>query len=129
MGEELYGQRQIRESSLEPIPNPATERPYLVVHECPEFTCLCPRSGFPDFATITVEYVPADFVIELKSLKLYINGFRDQHVFHEAAVNQVLDDLVRAVAPAWIRVTGDFNVRGNIKTVITVQHGSRPAAT
>ena len=124
---ELYGERQIRENELEPIPNPAPDRPYLVTHDCPEFTCLCPRSGFPDFASIHIEYVPAGHVVELKSLKLYINGYRDQHVFHEAAVNRILDDLVGAVHPAWMRVTGDFNVRGNIKTVITAQHGERPA--
>ena len=127
MAEELYGERQVRENELLPIPNPETSRAYLVSHDCPEFTCLCPRSGFPDFATIHIEYVPSEFVVELKSLKLYINGFRDRHVFHEAVVNIILDDLVRTVAPRWMKVVGDFNVRGNIKTVITAQHGERPA--
>lgn len=124
----LYGQRQIDENRLERIPNPAPGRPYLITHECPEFTCLCPRSGFPDFATIRIAYVPAGHVVELKSLKLYINSFRDQHVFHEAAVNRILDDLVATASPAWMEVVGDFTVRGNIKTVITARHGERPAS-
>jgi len=123
----LYGERQILENQLLPIENPAPDRQYLITHDCPEFTCLCPRSGFPDFATIHIEYVPDGHVVELKSLKLYINGFRNQHLFHEAAVNSILDDLVRTVAPTWMKVIGDFTVRGNIKTVITAQHGTRPA--
>jgi 7-cyano-7-deazaguanine reductase len=126
--EVLYGERQIAENELLPIPNPAPQRHYLITHDCPEFTCLCPRSGFPDFATIHIEYVPDGFVAELKSLKLYINGFRDRHVFHEAVVNLILDDLVRTVSPLWMKVVGDFNVRGNIKTVITAEHGRRPEA-
>ena len=126
-GSELrYGERQILENELLALPNPAPDRPYLISHDCPEFTCLCPRSGFPDFATIRIEYVPAEHIVELKSLKLYINGFRDRHVFHEAAVNTILDDLVRVASPAWMRVRGDFNVRGNIKTVITARSGQRP---
>lgn len=124
-----YGEQQVRDNRLEPIPNPAPGRSYLVTHECPEFTCLCPRSGFPDFATIRIAYVPAESVIELKSLKLYINGFRDRYVFHEAAVNVILDDLVKTVSPTWIEVVGDFTVRGNIKTVITVRAGERPPQT
>lgn len=122
----LYGQQQILDNRLEPIPNPAPGRPYLVTHECPEFTCLCPRSGFPDFATIRIAYVPAENVVELKSLKLYINSYRDRHMFHEAAVNVILDDLVNTAAPQWIEVVGDFTVRGNIKTVVTARRGDRP---
>ena len=124
--EMLYGERIIAENALIPIPNPAPNRQYLVTHDCPEFTCLCPRSGFPDFATIYIEYVPDKSVVELKSLKLYINGYRDRHIFHESVVNVILDDLVRTVEPTWMKVVGDFNVRGNIKTVITAQHGTRP---
>ncbi|MFN2464087.1 MAG: preQ(1) synthase [Candidatus Dormibacteria bacterium] len=119
----------IRENHLEAVPNPAPQRPYMVSFECPEFTCVCPRSGFPDFATIRVLYVPDSRIVELKSLKLYINSFRDRHVFHEAVVNIILDDLVAAVAPTWIEVVGDFNVRGNIKTIITAREGKRPAGT
>jgi 7-cyano-7-deazaguanine reductase len=125
-GQILYGQKQILENKLEPLPNPARDRAYLITHECPEFTCLCPRSGFPDFAVIRIAYVPADYIVELKSLKLYINSYRDRHVFHEAAVNTILDDLVAAASPTWMEVVGDFTVRGNIKTVITARSGERP---
>ena len=97
-------------------------RKYTIDFECPEFTCLCPRSGFPDFAIIRIKYVPDKFCIELKSLKLYINKFRDQHIFHEDITNIILDDLVRALDPWSIEVVGDFNVRGNIKAVITAKH-------
>jgi len=124
--EMLYGERQIAENELIAMPNPAPGRQYLITHDCPEFTCLCPRSGFPDFALIHIEYVPDAHVVELKSLKLYINGFRDRHILHEAVVNIILDDLVRTVGPRWMKVVGDFNVRGNIKTVITAEHGVRP---
>ena len=122
----LYGEKQILENKLEPIPNPAPDRPYLITNECPEFTCLCPRSGFPDFAVIRIAYVPAEHIIELKSLKLYINGFRNRRIFHEAAINTILDDLVETASPRWMEVVGDFTVRGNIKTVITARHGERP---
>jgi 7-cyano-7-deazaguanine reductase len=122
----LYGEQQILDNELLAMPNPAPGRQYLVTFDCPEFTCLCPRSGFPDFALIRVEYVPDAHVVELKSLKLYINSFRDRHVFHEAVVNVILDDLVRTVKPTWMKVVGDFNVRGNIKTVITAENGTRP---
>lgn len=118
-----YGERQIAEAKLEAVPNPAPDRDYRIDLTCPEFTCLCPRSGFPDFATIYVAYVPDRSIVELKSLKLYINRYRDEYVFHEAAVNRILDDLVELVRPRWIEVIGDFTVRGNIHTVITVRHG------
>jgi 7-cyano-7-deazaguanine reductase len=122
---ELYGTAAIRENALEPWPNPYPGRPYMVSFDIPEFTCLCPRSGFPDFALIKIRYQPRDLIVELKSLKLYINGFRDQGISHEAAANQILDDLVTLLAPRWMRVTADFTVRGNIKTVVTVEHGAR----
>lgn len=93
--------------------------------DIPEFTCLCPRSGFPDFALIKVRYQPAEFIVELKSLKLYINSYRERAISHEAAANQILDDLVELLHPRWMRVTADFTVRGNIKTVVTVEHGCR----
>jgi len=118
-----YGERQIAEARLEAVPNPAPDREYRIDLTCPEFTCLCPRSGFPDFATIYVAYVPDQTIVELKSLKLYINRFRDEYVFHEAAVNRILDDLVELLSPRWSEVVGDFNVRGNIHTVITARHG------
>ena len=122
---ELYGTKAIRENELEKWPNPRPERAYLVSFDIPEFTCLCPRSGFPDFALIKVRYQPDQWVVELKSLKLYINGFRDRAISHEGAANQILDDLVEVLQPRWMRVTADFTVRGNIKTVVTAEHGSR----
>lgn len=127
-----YGQQAIEANELEAWPNPRPERDYLVRFEIPEFTCLCPRSGYPDFATIVVDYVPAASVVELKSLKLYINSYRDRALSHEAATNDILDDLVRVLEPRWMRVVAEFNVRGNIKTTITAEHaqpdyaGSRP---
>ncbi len=129
----VYGREEIAENRLEPWPNPRTERDYVIRFEIPEFTCLCPRSGYPDFATIVIDYVPGPSVVELKSLKLYINGFRDRALSHEAATNDILDDLVGVLAPRWMRVVAEFNVRGNIKTVITAEHaapdygGPRPA--
>jgi len=90
--------------------------------ELPEFTCLCPRSGFPDFATITIDYVPDQHVVELKSLKLYINKYRNRQISHEAATNTILDDLVSLLSPRWMRVVADFTVRGNIKTIIFAEH-------
>jgi len=122
---ELYGTAAIRENKLEPWPNPNPERPYMVSFDIPEFTCLCPRSGFPDFALIKIRYQPRELIVELKSLKLYINGFRDVGISHEAVANKILNDLVALLDPRWIRVTADFTVRGNIKTVVTVEHGCR----
>ena len=122
MGDVKYGARMIAESTLEAVPNPNPERDYEIDFTCPEFTCLCPRSNFPDFATIRINYVPDQKVVELKSLKLYLNKFRDQELFHEAAVNRILDDLVTLLQPRTMEVVGDFNVRGNIKTVIRARH-------
>jgi 7-cyano-7-deazaguanine reductase len=122
---ESYGGAAIRENRLERWPNPEPGRPYLVSMDIPEFTCLCPRSGFPDFALIKVRYQPREWIVELKSLKLYVNGYRDRAISHEAATNQILDDLVGLLEPRWMRVTADFNVRGNIKTVVRAEHGTR----
>ena len=118
--EPLYGQRQIAAAELEAVPNPAPQRDYLIACASPEFTCLCPRSGFPDFATIRLRYVPDRSIVELKSLKLYLNRYRDEHAFHEAVVNRIADDVAAAIEPRWLELVGDFNVRGNVKTVITV---------
>src|ERR1700676_158343 len=118
----LYGEKAIAENKLERFANRTQVRRYTVEFTCPEFTCICPRSGFPDFATIQIRYVPDKWCVELKSLKLYINGYRDRKVFHEDVTNWILDDLVRLLDPHEIDVTGDFNVRGNIKTVIRAQH-------
>jgi 7-cyano-7-deazaguanine reductase len=120
-----YGARMIAEARLDTVPNNAGRRDYEVSFTIPEFTCLCPRSGFPDFATIRIRYVPDRKLIELKSLKLYVNKYRDVPIFHEAAVNKILDDLVAAADPKCIEVIGDFNVRGNIKTIVTATHARR----
>ena len=124
-GGELYGTIAIRENKLEAFENRTLVRRYTIEFTCPEFTCLCPRSGFPDFATIFIKYVPHKMCVELKSLKLYINGFRDRKVFHEDVTNEILDDLVKLLDPWEIEVVGDFTVRGNIKTVITSKHSKK----
>jgi 7-cyano-7-deazaguanine reductase len=108
--------------SLETFPNPKPERDYEISFECPEFTCVCPMTGQPDFATLRIRYVPADLCVELKSLKLYLWSYRDEGAFHEAVTNRILDDLVAAIAPKEMTVMGDFNVRGGIHTVVTATH-------
>lgn len=116
------GREQIKNARLERFPNRTTVRKYTVEFTCPEFTCVCPVTGFPDFATIFIKYVPKDFCVELKSLKLYINQFRDRGIFHEDVSNLILDDLVKLLDPWEIEVVGDFSVRGNIKTVVRARH-------
>ena len=103
-------------------PNPCPGRDYEVRLECPEFTCMCPMTGQPDFATITVTYVPGESIVELKSLKLYLWSYRDEGTFHEGVVNQILDDLMRATSPRRMTVVGDFTVRGGIHTTVTASH-------
>lgn len=107
---------------LEVVPNPKPERDYLIEIECPEFTCVCPRTGQPDFAVIRVRYVPDRGILELKSIKLYLWSYRDVGTFHEAAVNQILDDFVRACRPRRMTVIGDFNIRGGIHTQVTAEY-------
>jgi 7-cyano-7-deazaguanine reductase len=111
---------------LDAVPNPHPDRDYEVALAIPEFTCLCPVTGQPDFATIRIRYVPDQQLVELKSLKLYMWSYRDEGAFHEDVTNRILDDLVHAVRPRWAEVTGDFNVRGGIKTEVRVIHGKRP---
>lgn len=113
---------------IETFPNPNPERDYLIAHTCPEFTSVCPKTGNPDFGTIVIEYVPGELCVELKALKLYLFSFRTQGVFYEAVVNRILDDLREACKPRWMRVTGKFNVRGGISSVIVAETGSRPQA-
>jgi 7-cyano-7-deazaguanine reductase len=117
-----YGTKAIRQAraKLELWPNPNPDRDYVINISYPEFTCLCPRSGYPDFATITVVYTPDKKVVELKALKLYLNSFRDQSISHEAATNLIFDVLKKNLKPRSLEVVGDFNVRGNVKTVIRV---------
>jgi 7-cyano-7-deazaguanine reductase len=120
--EKRYGTQVVEENRLERFENRTLVRRYTIEFTCPEFTCLCPRSGFPDFATIRIKYVPDRYCVELKSLKLYINGFRDKHVFHEDVTNVIIQDLIDLLDPWEITVVGDFTVRGNIHTVITATH-------
>src|ERR1044072_3761786 len=109
---------------FETFANPRPERDYEISMECPEFTCLCPRTGQPDFATIRIRYVPDQLCVELKSLKLYLWSYRNEGAFHEAVINKILDDLVQVCHPRTMTVVGDFNVRGGIHTVITdYRHG------
>lgn len=127
-----HGEEQIARAELEPVPNPAPDRDYRIDITFPEFTCLCPRTGYPDFATIKIHYVPDEKIVELKSFKLWLNHFRSQYVFHEAVINQIHDALVATIAPRWLQTVGDFNVRGNVHTVITCEHaksGYAPRAT
>lgn len=111
---------------VETFPNPAPNRDYAIRHVCPEFTSLCPKTGQPDFATIEVEYVPAAACLELKSLKFYYFSYRDRGAFFEAVTNQILEDLVASCEPKWMRVTGHFNVRGGISSVVVAETGPRP---
>src|SRR5512134_486487 len=117
---------------IETFPNPQTGRDYTIRMRLPEFTCLCPRTGQPDFATLDLEYVPEALCVELKSLKLYIWSFRDRGAFHEAVTNEIADRLAAALQPRFLRLTAQFNVRGGIYTTIVVEHrqsGWNPAPT
>ena len=107
---------------LETFPNPHPQRDFEIAMECPEFTCICPRTGQPDFATIRIRYVPGELCVELKSLKLYLWSYRDEGAFHEAVINRILDDLVEACRPKTMTVVGDFNVRGGIHTTVTAEY-------
>jgi 7-cyano-7-deazaguanine reductase len=109
-------------TSLEIFTNPAPERDYTIRMTIPEFSCLCPKTGQPDFATLKLEYVPDERCVELKSLKLYIWSFRNRGAFHEAVTNEILNDLVAATSPRFIRLVAEFNVRGGIYTTIVAEH-------
>ena len=116
--------------TLETFANPAAQRDYQIHMEIPEFTCLCPKTGQPDFATLILDYVPDKLCIELKSLKLYVWGFRDEGHFHEDVANRILDDLAKAVKPRYMRLTAKFYVRGGIFTSVVVEQrkkGWQPA--
>jgi 7-cyano-7-deazaguanine reductase len=131
-----------RPELLETFANPYANRDYEIQMDCDEFTSLCPvggvesdasdldllKGGAPDFGTIRISYVPGDLCLELKSLKFYLWSFRNEGIFYERAVNRILDDLVAASKPKWMKVVGDFNVRGGIKSVITATHGTRTQA-
>jgi 7-cyano-7-deazaguanine reductase len=117
---------------LQTFPNPTPARDYRIHMELPEFTCLCPMTGQPDFATLELDYVPDRRCVELKSLKLYVWSYRDQGAFHEAVTNNILEDLVRATRPRYARLAARFNVRGGIFTTVVAEHrkrGWKPGAT
>ncbi len=107
---------------LELFPNPQPERDYTIRINIPEFTCLCPKTGQPDFATLLLEYIPDRQCVELKSLKMYVWSFRNEGAFHEAVTNEILDDLVSATAPRFMRLTAIFNIRGGIDTTVIAEH-------
>lgn len=112
---------------LETFPNPRPGRDYTITFEVPEFTCLCPLTGQPDFAQFSISYVPDERCVELKSLKLYFWSYRDEGAFHEKVTNQIADDLLRALDPRHLRIEARWNVRGGIGTVVTVEHRKPPA--
>ena len=111
---------------LETFTNPARDVDYTIRMTLPEFTCLCPKTGQPDFATFELEYVPDELCVELKSLKLYLWSYREEGAFHEGVTNRILDDFVAAARPRWVEVVGDFKIRGGIKTDISAVYGKRP---
>ena len=121
----MYGERQIENGKLICFPNPNINRDYEISIDFPEFTCKCPFSGYPDFATLKIIYQPNKKVIELKAIKLYLNSFRDKNISHEEVANKIIDDLVEASDPKWMQLEADFNPRGNVHTVIRVCHGIR----
>jgi 7-cyano-7-deazaguanine reductase len=109
--------------NLETFPNPKPDRDYVIEFECPEFTCLCPRTGQPDFATIRVRYVPDALCVELKSFKLYLWSYRNEGAYHEAVINKILDDLAQVCQPRYMEISGDFFVRGGIHTTVCASVG------
>tara|TARA_B100000214_G_scaffold169147_1_gene121531 strand:- start:259 stop:681 length:423 start_codon:yes stop_codon:yes gene_type:complete len=121
----LYGERAVEDGNLLCFPNPNNDRDYEIYINFPEFTCKCPFSGYPDFATLSIKYQPNTKVIELKAIKLYLNSFREKRISHEEVTNKILDDLVEVSAPKWMQLEADFNPRGNVHTIIRVCHGSR----
>ena len=121
----LYGDRAVEAGSLICFPNPNKNRDYEISIDFPEFTCKCPFSGYPDFATLRIKYQPNTKVIELKAIKLYLNSFREKKISHEEVTNQIIDDFVEASSPKWMQLEADFNPRGNVHTIIRACHGKR----
>tara|TARA_Y100001960_G_scaffold283635_1_gene318859 strand:+ start:535 stop:927 length:393 start_codon:yes stop_codon:yes gene_type:complete len=114
---------------IETFPNPFPGRNYTIEMESPEFTCLCPKTGQPDFATLYISYIPEKKCVELKSLKVYLTTYRNEGGFHEKVVNIILDDLVSACKPRKMKIIGDFNVRGGIHTTVTVEYSAKKASS
>ncbi len=121
----LYGERIISESNIICFENPNKSRIYQIIIDLPEFTCKCPFSGYPDFAKLKITYQPKNKVYELKSLKLYINNFRDQKISHEEVVNRIMDDLIEAANPLWMHLNADFNPRGNVSMKLDLYFGEK----
>jgi len=109
-------------SLLETFANEYPERDYTIIHTAPEFTSLCPKTGQPDFATITIEYIPDELCVELKSLKIYLNSYRNDGIFFESVTNKILDDLVEVTQPRFMKITAEFNTRGGISSVIEAEY-------
>lgn len=116
----LYGEKAVRKAVLETWDNPHPGRDYEINISFPEFTCLCPRSGYPDFAAINIKYIPGKKIVELKSLKLYLNSFRDTRISHEDITNRIFSELKKKLNPRFLEIIGDFNPRGNVKAIIKV---------
>ena len=121
----LYGERIINESEIICFENPNKKRIYEITIDLPEFTCKCPFSGYPDFATLQIKYQPKEKVYELKSLKLYINSYRDKEISHEEVVNRIMDDLVDASSPHWLHLHANFNPRGNVTMKLDIFTGEK----
>ena len=121
----MYGERLIEESKIICFENPNKKRIYEICIELPEFTCKCPFSGYPDFAKLNIVYQPNENVFELKSLKLYINKFRDVKISHEEVINRIMDDLINAGAPHWIHLNAEFNPRGNVSMKLNIFSGDK----
>ncbi len=122
-----YGEQAIAETTLTTFPNPRPGRDYDIHITLPEYTCKCPFSGYPDFATIYLTYTPNQLLVELKAIKLYINSYRDRAISHEAGINQILDDFVAACDPLKVHIKGDYNPRGNVHTMVEVRY-QKPTA-
>ncbi len=121
----MYGERVIASGRLISFPNPNRNRDYDILIDFPEFTCKCPFSGYPDFATLRIVYQPNKKVIELKAIKLYLNSFREKKISHEEVANKIIDDFVEVADPKWMQLEADFNPRGNVHTIIRTCHGKR----
>ncbi len=120
-----YGEKKISESKLERWDNPNPEKAYNISIQSDEFTCLCPRSGYPDFAAIKVNYIPLKYIVELKSFKLYLNKYRNEYISHEKAANLIYDDINKLLKPNYLEVVAEFNPRGNVKTTIRITTDDR----
>ena len=121
----MYGEREIAHGKLNCFPNRNRSRDYEISINFPEFTCKCPFSGYPDFANLKILYQPNEKVIELKSIKLYFNSFRDKKISHEEVSNIIIDDFINIADPKWMQLEADFNPRGNVHTIVRVCHGKR----